>query len=205
MKNDALVLIAKGNNFVNGFYCKDFGDLMHLGQSLIKKYNRVDQVHFLMNYGGSLCIENSVNKNEEPIIDKTFSNLILTSVVENYNPVYTYIFKDSLWYDGILELKTAIEYKALEELFLRYKNKVILNKEILSLKNLPEKCQYNHLLNLINEAYTNGMSYPTDKLHRWLGFIQGVLSVTGIIDVDVERDYTRPLLHAYQINKIKSF
>ena len=54
MKNSALVLEDKGYNLVNGFYCKNFGNLMNLGQVLIKKYNTNDHVHFLMNYGGSL-------------------------------------------------------------------------------------------------------------------------------------------------------
>ena len=35
-----------------------------------------------------------------------------------------------------------------------------------------------------------------DKANRWLGFVQGVLTVGGLIDVEVERDYTRPLFHA---------
>ena len=58
---------------------------------------------------------------------------------------------------------------------------------------------------LLDEAIDNTESYPTDKLQRWLGFIQGVLSVTGVIDVDEERDYTRPILHSYHKNKPKSF
>lgn len=205
MKNSALVLEDKGNNLVNGFYCKNFGDLINLGQVLIKKYNRYDHVHFLMNYGGSLLLEDVINKNEAPKIEETFSGLPLATLVEKFSPDYIYIYKNNIWYDKNSLLTTSIEYKALEDLFLRYKEKVILNKEVLLTKSLPEKCQYKHLLNLINEAYTNGRNYPTDKLHRWLGFTQGVLSVTGIIDVDTEREYTRPLLHSYHTNKIKSF
>lgn len=32
-----------------------------------------------------------------------------------------------------------------------------------------------------------------DKAHRWLGFVQGVMRCAGLIDVNVERDFTRPL------------
>lgn len=39
--------------------------------------------------------------------------------------------------------------------------------------------------------------WPVDKLNRWLGFIQGVLFTEGLIDIDTERDYTRPLFHQY--------
>jgi|AntRauTorcE11898_2_1112593.scaffolds.fasta_scaffold30140_1 hypothetical protein len=37
---------------------------------------------------------------------------------------------------------------------------------------------------------------PDDKASRWLGFIQGCLAMRRLIDVDAERDITRPLFHA---------
>lgn len=37
--------------------------------------------------------------------------------------------------------------------------------------------------------------WPTDKISRWIGFIQGVLASRGYLDVDAERDRTRPLFH----------
>jgi hypothetical protein len=40
-------------------------------------------------------------------------------------------------------------------------------------------------------------SWPTDKTNRWIGFVQGVLYVDGLIDIDTERDFTRPLFHQY--------
>lgn len=36
---------------------------------------------------------------------------------------------------------------------------------------------------------------PIDKMNRWIGFIQGVLTVKGYLDADAERDRTRPLFH----------
>jgi hypothetical protein len=38
-------------------------------------------------------------------------------------------------------------------------------------------------------------NWPIDKLSRWLGFIQGCLACKGLIDVDAEREYTRPYFH----------
>lgn len=38
--------------------------------------------------------------------------------------------------------------------------------------------------------------WPEDKISRWLGFIQGCLATRGYIDVDAERDATRPMFHA---------
>jgi hypothetical protein len=37
---------------------------------------------------------------------------------------------------------------------------------------------------------------PVDKVSRWVGFIQGVLAVRGLLSVAAERDRTRPLFHA---------
>lgn len=46
---------------------------------------------------------------------------------------------------------------------------------------------------------------PHEVLHFHLGLIQGILCVAGLIDVDKERDYTRPLLHSFHDKKPKSF
>lgn len=38
--------------------------------------------------------------------------------------------------------------------------------------------------------------YDNDpKAHRWLGFVQGVMAVKGLIDVDEERELTRVLFN----------
>jgi hypothetical protein len=43
--------------------------------------------------------------------------------------------------------------------------------------------------------------YPIDKLSRWLGFVQGVLTARGKLSVDDERDYSKPLFHnAYEMD-----
>ena len=38
--------------------------------------------------------------------------------------------------------------------------------------------------------------FPIDKASRWLGFVQGCLAMRGLVDVDAERDFSRPLFHA---------
>lgn len=98
-----------------------------------------------------------------------------------------------------------LERVALKTLFMRYKSIISNNEEILLTMKLPEKCEFTHLNNLVNEAINNLEKYPTDKMHRWLGFIQGVLCVTGLISVDEEREFSRPLLHSYHSDKPKSF
>ena len=43
----------------------------------------------------------------------------------------------------------------------------------------------------------NADDWPVDKTNRWLGFIQGVMWTRDLIDIDEERNFTRPLFHAY--------
>ena len=45
-------------------------------------------------------------------------------------------------------------------------------------------------------AIEGNMTLPLDKLSRWLGFVQGVMAVRGMISVEGERDFSRPLFHA---------
>ena len=35
-----------------------------------------------------------------------------------------------------------------------------------------------------------------DKANRWLGFVQGVLIAGGVLTIEGERDFTRPIFHA---------
>jgi hypothetical protein len=46
-----------------------------------------------------------------------------------------------------------------------------------------------------------GRELPIDKTSRWLGFVQGCLAMRGLIDVDAERDATRPRFHRAYINE----
>lgn len=52
---------------------------------------------------------------------------------------------------------------------------------------------------MTTQALTHVNVWPVDKTSRWIGFIQGVLAVRGYLDVDEERNRTRPLFHkAYE-------
>ncbi len=53
-----------------------------------------------------------------------------------------------------------------------------------------------HLIGMINEMKSEGETWPLDKLARWLGYIQGVMFMREWIDVDAERDRTRPLFES---------
>jgi len=75
-----------------------------------------------------------------------------------------------------------------EEIILRYSD----DKSECS----ENKCDNRSLQRLCWEVIDNGQQYPYDKVNRWLGFVQGVLAARGVIDVDIERYFTRPLLHS---------
>ena len=71
------------------------------------------------------------------------------------------------------------------------------------------KYSSSHLIKMLNTLNDNIEGWPIDKTNRWLGFIQGVMTVYGILDVDKERDFTRPLFHNYykenNIEIVKTF
>jgi hypothetical protein len=48
---------------------------------------------------------------------------------------------------------------------------------------------------MTSETLKNIETWPPDKINRWLGFIQGCFAMRGHIDVDQERDISRPLFH----------
>ncbi|WP_163020478.1 hypothetical protein [Pseudomonas viridiflava] len=92
-------------------------------------------------------------------------------------------------------LHTLTQVIALRTLFSRYKELVQSHAPVLA--NLPLRCRAEGLLGLCSEVIEHHDRYPFDKLNRWLGFLQGVLAAVGIIDVDEERDFSRPFLHAF--------
>lgn len=78
-------------------------------------------------------------------------------------------------------------------LFQRYQNIIaaqaddpLAEDNRLSLKNLAWMC---------TEGGRDAHTLPIDKASRWLGFVQGCLASRGLIDVDEERDVSRPLFH----------
>jgi hypothetical protein len=66
--------------------------------------------------------------------------------------------------------------------------------ELIKLSSIsnPKIIQVHQLLTV---GLENVNTFPIDKLYRWLGFAQGVLSAFDMIDVNTERDISRPLFH----------
>lgn len=50
-----------------------------------------------------------------------------------------------------------------------------------------------HLTWMCDQLLSNMKDAPTDKIGRWVGYIQGVMSAHGCLDVDEERNRTRPI------------
>ena len=57
-----------------------------------------------------------------------------------------------------------------------------------------DKTSPGHLLKVCEEAMKR-QDFPDDKTSRWLGFVQGVMAVKGLICVDEERNITRASFH----------
>lgn len=67
------------------------------------------------------------------------------------------------------------------------------------------KLSAEHLRWMCAEVLRNIKTMPVDKMGRWVGFIQGVMACNGVLDVDAERDRTRPIFTAaYAADEAKS-
>lgn len=87
-----------------------------------------------------------------------------------------------------------LEAKAVLALFTRYRDLIVKHKS--EMTSEVKDCDPEHLIRLCNEVIENHQRYPFDKLSRWMGFVQGVLATQEIIQVEGEREFSRPLLHA---------
>jgi hypothetical protein len=84
---------------------------------------------------------------------------------------------------------------ATEAMFKRY-ILIIREKAHDDESSLSDEAQNDHLTWMCIRALENLNVWPEDKLSRWLGYVQGVLTVRGVIDVQEEREISRPLFHA---------
>jgi hypothetical protein len=83
--------------------------------------------------------------------------------------------------------------KATSILFLRYL--AILAQQEDTGTSFPAGTETSHLIWLCRKG-AEAEELPVDKLSRWLGFVQGVMSSRGLISMETERDLSRPLFHA---------
>lgn len=56
-----------------------------------------------------------------------------------------------------------------------------------------DKTSARHLDWMCQELLRDIQTMPLDKIGRWVGFIQGVMATRGALDVDKERNRTRPI------------
>ena len=66
-------------------------------------------------------------------------------------------------------------------------------------KNNDKLC-HSHLIWMCQQIIDRD-DFPIDKLNRWLGFVQGVMSTRALITVDEERDASREAFHSYYKNE----
>lgn len=96
-----------------------------------------------------------------------------------------------------------VEHELLIHLFTTYAHAIAQFPN--AFLDFPPSCQADKLLGLCGEAINNARKYPFDKMNRWLGFVQGVLIAADVLDVDDERNYTRPLFHELYERVVDSF
>jgi len=69
---------------------------------------------------------------------------------------------------------------------------------------LGEGTSVHHLRWMMQEVMGNASVWPIDKLNRWIGFAQGVMAMRGLLNVDEERNLTRPIFEeAYRQDGVK--
>jgi hypothetical protein len=73
---------------------------------------------------------------------------------------------------------------------------------IVPLKEKLENCEFGddtdktsteHLIWMCEYCLENLETMPIDKLSRWVGFVQGIMAANKVLDVDEERNRTRPI------------
>lgn len=70
------------------------------------------------------------------------------------------------------------------------------------LKKVVIDSNYNnpHISKMLDALSIEVFHWSSDKTSRWIGFIQGVLYTDGIINLDEERNFTRPIYHTVHKN-----
>lgn len=76
----------------------------------------------------------------------------------------------------------------------RYEQMLVTHEVTVSARLGPDV--HRRALQLCQHAAAHMHEIAEDKANRWLGFIQGVLICASVVDIEDERDYTRPLFHA---------
>jgi hypothetical protein len=72
------------------------------------------------------------------------------------------------------------------------------------IKGSTDKTSSENLRWMLDRCLDEILTLPVDKIGRWVGFVQGVLAMSGHLDVDQERERTRPFFHrAYQATNQK--
>lgn len=77
-------------------------------------------------------------------------------------------------------------------------NRIVINHLLAVCED--KNYQNEHITNMLYTLKNNIDYWPVDKTSRWIGFIQGVLFKDGILDLDEEREFTRPIFHSVYKN-----
>lgn len=178
---------------------------------MFKKYLPLIQSHFdklessydkcSASHLSKLCTEAIDNHDKYPS-DKLYRWLgFLEGVLANSNIIrFNENFQSDL--SNTTDFLSEKEEKVTKTLFNRYLS--LIESHCLTFDS-KSSIKFIELKKICEESIENTTHYSFDKLSNLLGFVQGVLAINGVISVDQERDFTRPLLHSLHKNKIPTF
>tara|TARA_Y100001973_G_C5105040_1_gene284667 strand:- start:59 stop:388 length:330 start_codon:yes stop_codon:yes gene_type:complete len=102
----------------------------------------------------------------------------------------------------MIQIDERAHKDAVRNLLVRYVTILVENEKEWP-ENCPTRTQPENLIWMCETAITNLDDFPIDKTNRWLGFVQGCMAVYGMIDVDEERNLSRPLFHSAYVGNEK--
>lgn len=95
---------------------------------------------------------------------------------------------------GTSDGHTGAMRAVLRSLFERYR-RIAQDPSVPANPGAAPGTELDQVVDLCDTALNHLDDQPLDTLNRWLGFVQGVLAVNGLIDVAAERAVVHPAFH----------
>jgi len=105
--------------------------------------------------------------------------------------------------------KIALITEGVRLAFLNYDNQIktincyLFKRYMIILKTLKKEIEFKEEYDFLKKAILEVENMTIDKHSRWLGYIQGILIIKGVLDINEERNYSRHLFqYIYKSNGI---
>ena len=84
--------------------------------------------------------------------------------------------------------------KSYQKVAGEYMNRFAFVWDALVVEDSDNPTSLNHLYWMTCQVQADALSSET-RCHRWLGYVQGVLVMKGLLDVEEERNFTRKIFN----------